>query len=40
MQLKDVRNLLAPNCDLTYLRMWAEELTVKEALEAFVSFDK
>ena len=37
MQLRDVRNLLGRDCDLDYLRAWAEELTVKETLESLLN---
>ena len=37
MQLRDVRNLLGRDCDLDYLRTWAEELTVKETLESLLN---
>jgi len=34
MQLKDVRNLLGPGCDMDYLRKWSEKLGVVEDLES------
>lgn len=37
MQLRDVRNLLDANCDLSYLRLWAEELKVNKTLEALIA---
>ena len=37
MQLRDVRNLLAANCDLDYLRRWAKDLSVKETLESLLA---
>lgn len=37
MQLRDVRNLLATDCDLDYLRRWAEDLNVMESLESLLN---
>jgi len=39
MQLRDVRDLLVADCDVSYLRKWAEELTVKDALESLLNFE-
>ena len=37
MQLRDVRNLLTSDCDLEYLRKWADHLTVKDGLERLLN---
>ena len=37
MQLRDVRNLLAAECDLDYVRKWAEELAVQEKLDSLLN---
>jgi hypothetical protein len=40
MQLRDVRNLLAPGCDLNYLRTWAKDLSVQDTLESLLKFNE
>jgi len=39
-QLGDVQNLLAGDCDLTYVRTWAGALGVKEILEGLLKSDE
>ncbi len=39
IQLKDARNLFVPECDLTYMRNRAGQLSVSELLEALVIRD-
>jgi hypothetical protein len=37
LQLRDVRNLLTGDCDLPYLRKWAQDLDVTQTLEALLN---